>query len=364
MVTILGLLFAHGIVVNLSSSRHLRPQQLRVSETFVAAGAFCDLVPGSLSKVFFAYAAWKEPNPDAGRLLAGDTIEPSKLKALSPVYQKLAEYRKSPSQVLSADLQALGYAGLYKILLCLLPVCGLVVTSILILLLLPETEESPPEPGLESATSPLPGALAIPLGWGVFNLFALPWIATHLPATSQDLHRLTVWGLSYASLLACLFVAYWKGDFRPSFRLALRASAAGYLQVLVAVNAMELLLRLLTGIDVDRYTFDPGALSGWQPLGLAGFLVLALAVGPLAEELCYRGWLLKKSLPSLGAHGALALSSGVFALAHGNLWAVPGLFVFSWVVGRVYLQERSVAATFVIHAAWNATSLCLGYLAL
>lgn len=87
--------------------------------------------------------------------------------------------------------------------------------------------------------------------------------------------------------------------------------------------------------------------------GLWYCLVVAVLLGPLAEELVFRGYLYGAAKQALGAGKALLLTSALFGLIHGVQYAVPiallGL-LFGW------LRERSggLAAPILAHVLHNS----------
>lgn len=137
--------------------------------------------------------------------------------------------------------------------------------------------------------------------------------------------------------------------------------AGGYIFLLMLLPLIEWLLTKLTGVAPNSLlSLVPyfRGLSNYQ----GGLLVfIALVVGPVFEELLFRGWLLIGLESSLGSTKALLLSSILFAMAHGNIWALPISFLFSLVVGWCALKTRSLTTSIVLHALWNATTLCWVY---
>jgi membrane protease YdiL (CAAX protease family) len=90
-------------------------------------------------------------------------------------------------------------------------------------------------------------------------------------------------------------------------------------------------------------------------------------VAPLAEELLFRGLLFPIFTRGLGLTAGIALTAFLFALIHqaqlSHAWA-PLLLLF--VVGLVLTITRavtkSVAASWIIHVAYNATLFGFLYL--
>jgi membrane protease YdiL (CAAX protease family) len=90
------------------------------------------------------------------------------------------------------------------------------------------------------------------------------------------------------------------------------------------------------------------------------FLVQAVFLFPVIEELFFRGFLLTflKNYTSTGM--AIVLSGGVFAFAHLNLGAVLPLWFLGIVLGVAYQHTGSLLVPMGVHACFNlATALSL-----
>jgi membrane protease YdiL (CAAX protease family) len=90
-----------------------------------------------------------------------------------------------------------------------------------------------------------------------------------------------------------------------------------------------------------------------KPAQIAAFLLQAVLLAPMVEELFFRGFLLGflKNYTSTGF--ALVLSAGVFAFAHANLGSVVQLWVLGLVLGLAYEHFGSLLLPMGIHACWN-----------
>jgi exosortase E/protease (VPEID-CTERM system) len=111
-----------------------------------------------------------------------------------------------------------------------------------------------------------------------------------------------------------------------------------------------------TAIPHSLNALSPILRSGW----IASRALTAIAIVPIAEELAFRGYLLRRlvsadfeSVPFSAVRlPALALTSVVFGVNHGAMWA-PGMvagLLYGWVVCRTGRIGESIAA----HATTNA----------
>ena len=91
-----------------------------------------------------------------------------------------------------------------------------------------------------------------------------------------------------------------------------------------------------------------------------GWLVPPLSVGlvgPLLEELAFRGQLQPRLARVWGRWIALAATAAVFALGHGTFGAVPTFFVAGLLIGYARLVTRSIWASVALHATLNCFAL-------
>ena len=95
-----------------------------------------------------------------------------------------------------------------------------------------------------------------------------------------------------------------------------------------------------------------------DPVSLTLIGLLSVTLGPICEELAFRGFLLPLLVRSLGAVAGVLLSAAPFALLHGfqYAWTWQGLviiFVAGAAFGWMRLRTGSTAACAVMHCAYN-----------
>lgn len=96
--------------------------------------------------------------------------------------------------------------------------------------------------------------------------------------------------------------------------------------------------------------------------------IFALTLGPLMEELFFRGFFYPVLARRLGLTAGVALSALGFGLMHaaqyGYSWAsVLLIFLVGLVLGMVRVLKDSVAASFLVHTAYNGTIILMIFLA-
>ena len=95
--------------------------------------------------------------------------------------------------------------------------------------------------------------------------------------------------------------------------------------------------------------------SGWQ--ARAAVFGIAVIAAPVTEELIFRGCLYGVLRKSSGRMPAIVLSSIVFALIHGHLPSLPGLFLLAVGLALVYERCGTLWAPISMHAAFNGLTI-------
>ncbi|MHC5056557.1 MAG: lysostaphin resistance A-like protein [Planctomycetota bacterium] len=165
-----------------------------------------------------------------------------------------------------------------------------------------------------------------------------------------------------------LMAQRWWGS-RPA-DLGLRApepgSVAWFLKTALALGGAYLVLGTLVGLAFYRarlVALSGGARAWLGSPEIASWLVSALLVAPIVEELVFRGVLYPALRTRTGRAAAILLSAAVFAGAH-LLWSwklfVPwtqllGGIVFAW----AYERTRSLVFPALFHLAGNLGILVL-----
>ena len=96
------------------------------------------------------------------------------------------------------------------------------------------------------------------------------------------------------------------------------------------------------------------ALGGYAVIATVGVIVL---LGPLAEEVFFRGFVFAGLVRRLGMSRALAASSLIFALFHVDPRVMVPIFVTGLLLAWLYHKTGSLWGSFVAHATQNAVAL-------
>jgi membrane protease YdiL (CAAX protease family) len=94
-----------------------------------------------------------------------------------------------------------------------------------------------------------------------------------------------------------------------------------------------------------------------SPFSIAGLLVLAVVMAPIAEELVFRAGIFRVLKGRIGRWPAIAISSALFALLHGSLAGFAGLFCLGVAFCLSYERTRNIAVPMVAHGLFNLNSI-------
>lgn len=96
--------------------------------------------------------------------------------------------------------------------------------------------------------------------------------------------------------------------------------------------------------------------------GIGTIAFAAVVLAPLCEETLFRGFFYPVGKRYAGTWFSALATSLLFAAFHGNLAALPGLFVLALCLTVAYERTGSIFVPIGMHALFNATSLCVLYL--
>ena len=125
------------------------------------------------------------------------------------------------------------------------------------------------------------------------------------------------------------------------------------------------LIARLSRREVRGFRFGPDLLVP-EPieadnLGSGVFRVLNIAtvglIGPFAEEVFFRGFLVTAFVPTLGVVRAAALASAVFAISHIDLGVMVPFFFTGLLLAWLYIKTRSIWPPLLAHVAQNVLAI-------
>ena len=199
--------------------------------------------------------------------------------------------------------------------------------------------------------------------------FLVLWNRLH-PRGRIPLANLTSNGAVLASSLAVsapmvILLLIWivrRSGVPVSAYLALKWPSARHLAIgflgLALVLGTTSLVATVAGKQSPAFisdTFTTAESAGMLPLLLISFVVL----GPLQEELVFRGFFMRGFAPSIGDWPAIALTAGVWAVSHGQYeWFFVGeIFALGLLFGWLRIYTGSTILTFILHAGVNGMAV-------
>jgi membrane protease YdiL (CAAX protease family) len=138
--------------------------------------------------------------------------------------------------------------------------------------------------------------------------------------------------------------------------------AIGVALQLLVLPALYYPIFWLTDIDADDVSAPAEELTSQASGGFGVFLLLVLVVlgAPIAEEVFYRGLLLRSlTKRGLGTVAAVVISAALFALSHLQLIQLPALLVFGLVSATLAMRTGRLGPSIWTHVGFNLTSVLI-----
>jgi uncharacterized protein len=255
---------------------------------------------------------------------------------------------------------------------------------------LPTGEAFPPSlqaNGPPSAQTRTPGENPPWNGWDVLRIALITFVVPYLlipvavVAAQKLLYRNLPWmdvarkpwislgtQFTWYVIVAFYMVMFVEGTYRQRFWDAIRwywpRRTWQFLvplgMVLVSLQGIEKFFHLPKHIPMEDFLSTPSA--------AVLTAIFAVSLGPLMEELFFRGFLYPVLARRLGMFTAISLTSVAFGLIHGAQLAFsPGLVLVIFLVGVALTVVRaktgSVASSFVVHVSYNSTLVLMGAIA-
>lgn len=131
-----------------------------------------------------------------------------------------------------------------------------------------------------------------------------------------------------------------------------------------AIGLINLLVQSLLGSELRNPQIEALSPVAVSPVNYLIMILLAGLLVPLVEELAFRGLLQGWLRERVGAKGAIALSSLIFALMHGIPALIPALLLVGGLLAWLYETSGSLWPSVAMHAAFNSIMTTLLYVAL
>ena len=213
------------------------------------------------------------------------------------------------------------------------------------------------------------GALAISMIGVLF--VAKRWVYPHLDLTELARNALVVvtgQAVGYLLVFAYMYILVTRERRCPNFLRAIHwnwPSNPGKFMfwgfaLSLALQAMAHLLPIPKNLPIDSFFRTPA--EAWA------LTIFGITLAPLMEEFLFRGFLYPVLKRQVGLAAAVLLTAFGFALLHGSqlkfAWGpLLVIFLVGLVLTMVRAQKNSVAASLLMHVAYNGTISALMFVA-
>ena len=165
--------------------------------------------------------------------------------------------------------------------------------------------------------------------------------------------------------------AWWWGPRKHALELSwlgLRSTKLSRAAMLTIVAFAVIMGVNLLWAMVSEWLDLPGQpdlvpLFGEGPLGLAGAIVVACVIAPLAEEVFFRGFMFAGMRDRWGLAAGVIVSAVIFALFHMSLSTLIPIAAMGAVFALLYERADSLWPCIALHAAVNLLGVLGAYLA-
>lgn len=196
-------------------------------------------------------------------------------------------------------------------------------------------------------------AFIVKVGFMIYQYTTIGKITVDLGATE------VIFSLLLSMLL--MFLVMWKKGLIPmakeSWSLPKPSSLDYLLWILIAtfssIFLLDLLMSYLTFLpNLMEQTFNTIFENIW------GIIAVTL-VGPLLEELVFRGAVTRFLLERYTPRAAILISALIFGLIHMNPTQVIGGFIIGLLLAWIYFKTKSILPVLIIHVINNSLSVMI-----
>ena len=207
------------------------------------------------------------------------------------------------------------------------------------------------------------------LAWGIVPAFFHSAVIFGWPVfTPSTLKLFMAPGFLISAGLCALF------NFRVNRRFApptgsLKNNAAVYVTLLLLPVLLQLLASPL--YDMSLWLFKPNDLyrslletlrPTGQPIDTAGAILSIVLIGPVCEEVVFRGFMIERALTERrNLHLVILLQAFLFGLAHMNPWQFFYGVAFGALFGYLRIWSGGILLSTVIHSLVNGWSVAAMY---
>lgn len=351
-------IFCFGLFLRFNApkpkSNGLRPST-QIAQRLVLVARYGD-VDDNLSHQLLQSAEQLEENEQLQMLIRGERPNNIDEEALSPVYQLLLKDISAADSGTREKLTELAQQSKQRFLFTFL-LLAFLFTVALISLFSPKVEAKE----LTEPTQLEPwGVLGLFFAWDAIGFFILGSIAGFLKVIVNGFTLIfLVQLLTYAIFLGMFSKARRERPWNPFQAFSFSWLGKGYFLSLASVIAINIFLSKVLGTTQQSENPVLQLFVG-APIWKIGMLaLLVIFIGPVFEEIVFRGWLFGGLRKKWGDYPALLASSLLFAIIHGDGPGLPVLFALGMIFGLLYKKSGSLYPSILVHSFWNATTFAL-----
>lgn len=109
--------------------------------------------------------------------------------------------------------------------------------------------------------------------------------------------------------------------------------------------------------DAWMENYDSYTLAAFQGYDVVLALTSTILLGPVAEEIIFRGYMLNRLLPRFGETKSIWIVTAVFALCHiSPLWILYGIG-FGWILAKIAIRHDNILYSLFLHIGFNLPTL-------
>jgi membrane protease YdiL (CAAX protease family) len=141
---------------------------------------------------------------------------------------------------------------------------------------------------------------------------------------------------------------------RPPTARGLAQWGLPFLALVVVLTVTAVYVQLAEALGLEELQPPDLPFNEYSPAAKVITGILIIGVGPLAEEVFFRGFVFPGLANRFGVPAGMIMSSVLFSLAHGDIALFVPTFIAGIVLAWLYLRTGSLASPFIAHATQNA----------
>lgn len=170
---------------------------------------------------------------------------------------------------------------------------------------------------------------------------------------NSNIYLLTI--IADVIFVAVVFFIFKAQNKKFSFEIELKKTNPLNLLPVIAIGfSLNILTSLLFLIVPEKWleSYTQSSESIASATGVVAFLSITL-VGPIAEEMLFRGLIFTRLSRGLGITASVIASAVIFGIAHGNIVWTIYTAVLGVILAVIYIYTRSIICPILVHSSFN-----------